>query len=82
VGDARQAKISLSGCDPEYVVRPPGGVEDLHIETVLGEQTARRPEVGEMITGESTGAVQAEPDAPRHAVRPPIVRRSVPKTLT
>ena len=82
VGDARQAEVNLSGCDPEHVVRPPDGVEDFHIETVLGEQTARRPEVGEMITGESAGAIQAESDAPRHAVRPPSSAVPPPKTLT
>ena len=82
VGDAGQAEVGVSCCDPEHVVGPPGRLEDLHIETVLGEQTARRPEVGEMITGESAGAVQAEPDAPRHAVRPPSSAVPPPKTLT
>lgn len=69
VADPCETELGPAGGNPAGV----GGsrrwrrVEDLDDQSVISEQTARRcPEEGQVVTGQSVGAEQAEPDTINH----------------
>jgi hypothetical protein len=59
--NAGQREVGPALAHPHDVVRPPGRVEHLDVETVLGEQTVHRcRQVRQVEARQSVGAVQSE----------------------
>ena len=68
VGDAGETEVRSSYRDSPDVLRAGRGIEDLHVQPVLGEQTVRRcRQERQVVAGQSARAVEAE--AQRVALR-------------